>query len=270
MINDSTTYQAVRVGDVADWRLICVISSRRMCAYLKHTDPTRDLEVLFDESWRDDSSSLLSRIENLVYDHPQVLDDFSADIIIVAPHTIWVPTSIVEDDEEQIDTLFNRVYEAEPQDISASEVDDATALFSLLPGLNAFLQRTFPGARIHSHLAVMAQRFRDRSCDMTRVYIDVRDNEADFIAFDHRNLLMGATHTWHDPADIQYHLFNIMNVYNLDPRTTQVSLSGIRDIKNQLIDELRKQLDFVMLTMLPTLSTKVAMPLAGALMLRRD
>ena len=135
MINDSTTYQAVRVGDVADWRLICVISSRRMCAYLKHTDPTRDLEVLFDESWRDDSSSLLSRIENLVYDHPQVLDDFSADIIIDSgrkntrvrtnsrTHNIKIKKSIVVTDQNvwRFDTLHSHLVELSEMD-SFSEI----------------------------------------------------------------------------------------------------------------------------------------------------
>ena len=161
-MNESNTYQAVRIGDIADWRLICVISARGMGAWLKHANPTQEIVTLFDEKWTCHSDTLLERIENTVYDHPQVLDDFSADIAIVAPKSIWVPTAMVADDEEEAARLYNQIYTAEECDIMSEAVEDATSLFTLVPGLNAFLQRTFPGARLHSHLAVMARRFRER------------------------------------------------------------------------------------------------------------
>ena len=88
-MNESNTYQAVRIGDIADWRLICVISAQGIGAWLRHASPTQELVTLFDEKWNADSGSLLERIENTVYDHPQVLDDFSADIAVVAPRSIW-------------------------------------------------------------------------------------------------------------------------------------------------------------------------------------
>ena len=97
-MNEPRTYQAVRVGDVADWKLICEISARGMSARLKHTDPTQEMVTLFDEHWSD-GEDLLSKIENTVYDHPQVLDDFSAELTVIAPKSIWVPADIVEDDD---------------------------------------------------------------------------------------------------------------------------------------------------------------------------
>lgn len=267
-MNESNTYQAVRIGDIADWRLICVISARGMGAWLKHANPTQEIVTLFDEKWTCHSDTLLERIENTVYDHPQVLDDFSADIAIVAPKSIWVPTAMVVDDEEESARLYNQIYTAEECDIMSESVEDATSLFTLVPGLNAFLQRTFPGARLHSHLAVMARRFRERSADEPRIFIDIREGEADFLAFDRRNLIMAATHPWHAPSDLQYHLFNIMNVYGLDPTQVQVSLSGLRDLKTDLMRELRKTINYVMLTMVPGPGAKVEMPLAGSLLLR--
>lgn len=267
-MNDSNTYQAVRIGDIADWRLICVISSRGMSAYLKNVNPTEDVVTLFDEKWVSAEEGLLSKIENAVYDHPQVLDDFSADIVVVAPESIWVPTEMVEDDEEEASRLYNQVYAAEDSDIMSETVDDATCLYVLVPGLNAFLQRTFPGSRVHSHLAVMASRFRERSSDMPRIYAEIREGEVDFIAFDRRSLLMAATHRWNEMNDIQYHLFNIMNVYDLDPAEVQVSLSGLRDVKNELMRELRKTVSYVMLTMMPSIGSKAGMPVPASLMMR--
>lgn len=267
-MNETNTYQAVRIGDIADWRLICYISSSRMCAYLKHINPTEDIVTLFDERWKFESDSLLKKIENIVYDHPQILDDFTASVVINTPKSLWVPSRYVDDDEDEAYKLYNQVYEAEEIDIMTENVGNSTCLYTLVPGLNAFLQRTFPGARLHSHQAVMVDRFKERSSDMLRVYIDIRKNEADFISFDKTRFLTASTHNWRDINDIQYHLFNIMSVYGLNPEETQVSLSGIREVKNELLRQLRKTISFVMLTIMPSIGTKAGMPVPAAMLIR--
>ncbi len=266
-MNESNTYQAVRIGDIADWRLICSISARGMGAWLKHVNPTQDIITLFSEKWQEDEDSLLSRIENMVYDHPQVLDDFSSDIVIVAPKSIWVPTEVVGEDDDEAARLYNQVYPSSDSDIMSETVDDTMCLFTLVPGLNAFLQRTFPGARVHPHLGVLVRRFRERSSDMPRLYVDIREGEADYVAFDRKNLLIAATHSWHSPTDIQYHLYNILNVCHLDPTKVQVSLSGPSGLKTELMGELRRILNYVMLTMTPGPGQKAGMPLAASLLL---
>ena len=265
-MNGSNTYTAVRIGDVADWRLICEISATGMSAFLKHIDPMQEVVTLFEEKW-DAGDDLLKKIENAVYDHPQVLDDFSADIALTAPKAIWVPASVIDDDEEKAAALYNQVYKAEESEILSEQVADAVCLYCLVPGLKAFLMRTFPGARLHSHIAVMAARFRERPADIPRVYAEIRDRQVDILAFDGKKMLMAATHHWHETSDIQYHLFNVMNVYGLDPENVQLSLSGLRDVKNELMGEMRKTVSFVMLTMLPSLSN-VALPTVSSLLLR--
>lgn len=253
-MNNSNTYQAVRIGDVADWRLICEIGSRGMSAYLKHVDPTQEIVTLFEEKW-EPGGDLLKKIENAVYDHPQVLDDFSADIVLVAPRSIWVPSEIVEDDDDRAAELYNQVYDASEADILTDAVGDATCLYCLTPGLKGFLQRTFPGARVHSHLGVMTRRFRERIADMPRIYAEIREDEVDLLAFDGKKLLMAATHPWRDPNDIQYHIFNVINVYGLDPQELQLSLSGLKEVKAELMPQLRNTIAYVMHTMLPSLSS---------------
>lgn len=267
-MNDFNTYRAVRIGDTADWKLICEISTGGMSAYLKHSDPTQEIVALFEEKWKDDDN-ILQRIENVVYDHPQVLDDFSCDIVLTAPKAIWVPTRLVDADDDEIARLYNQIYRAAEEDILAESIGEATCLYSLVPGLNAFLSRTFPGSRVHSHLAVMASRFRERTADMPRIYVEMRHGEADILAFDGKKLLMAATHFWHDPADIEYHIYNVINVYGLDPAELQLSLSGLRDVKNLLMHDLRQNISFVMLTMMPTLdSGSIQLPPQVALLMR--
>lgn len=265
-MNSPNTYQAVRIGDVADWRLICEISSRGMSAYLKHIDPMQEVVTLFEEHW-DNGDNLLKQIENAVYDQPQVLDDFSADIAVVAPRSIWVPASEVDDDDERAAELYNQVYEAAESDIMTETAGNATCLYCLVPGLKGFLQRTFPGARIHSHLAVMAERFRERIADMPRVYAEIREGEVDILAFEGKKMLTAATHQWRHTNDIQYHIFNIINVYGLDPGEIQLSLSGLKDVKTELMPQLRNHIAYVMHTMMPSM-TGAQLPTSAALMAR--
>lgn len=269
-MNDSSTYQAVRIGDTADWRLICVISARGMSAYLRHIDPTQSIITLFDEKWQGSEDTLLELIENKVYDNPQILDDFSADIVLVAPKAIWVPTRLVADDEDEAGRLYAQVYAYGQADVMEQEVGDATCLYSLVPGLKAFLQRTFPGARVHSHLAVMVRNFRQRSADMPRIYVEIREGNVDFIAFNQKNLLMSATHPWSALEDIEYHLYNIMDIYGLDSKEVQISISGLREVKTELMNRLREHIRYVMLTMMPGIGVKSGMPLPASLLLRQD
>lgn len=280
--NDSNqqpaTYQAVRIGDIADWHLLACISADAMTAWLKHSDPSQPVVPLLSCRWNVKDENLLDRIESAVYDNPQILDDFSADIVVVTPHTLLVPSESVDDDDEEAVRLFNRVYCADESDIMMSGAGEATAIFSLTPGLKGFLQRTFPGARIHSHLGLMAERLRDRSYDVPRLYIDIRpdggdenrnEGEADFVAFDCRNLVMAASHRWSHPDDIKYHLFNIMQVFGLDPAKIQVSISGSVVFKNALVQELRQDIAYVVMTLMPGMAVKAGMPLPLSLLLRK-
>lgn len=271
-MNPSHTYRAVRIGDVADWRLICYISASGMSAWLRHSDPSEPVVPILEEKWEvKEEEGLLKRIEECVYDHPQVLDDFSADIILEASKKLWVPTERVADDEEQGEDWYADVFEADPMDIMAEEVGDATALFSLAPGLKAFLQRTFPGARLHSHVAVEVGKLRNRNADAQRIYIDIREGEADFLMFRGTEFISASTHMWSELSDIQYHLYNIMDIYGADARTVQVAVSGLSEAKAALLPLLRKQIAYVTLTTIPNIEgANGGLPLSVALVMKGE
>lgn len=267
--NDATRYSAVRIDDTAEWRLTVSMRRDGMSAYLRNEgDPTQSVVTLFEERWTEDDEGLLKRIEAAVYDHPQLLDDFSTDIVITTGRTLWAPDTAVDDPESEVE-IYNKVYSAEEEDIFVDEIDDMRCLYTLVPGLKAFIQRTLPGARTWCQQSVEVRRFRERGDEMPRVYIDIRDGEADFMAFSGRTLLLAATHPWRDPMDIAYHLFNILDVCGLDPQNCQVSLSGKREVKSALLGKLREHVQFVMLTMTPSMVGKTEMPLAAGLLVSR-
>lgn len=268
-MEENNGYRAVRIGDPSDWRLVMVIGSTGVEAYLRNVEnPMDEVETLFVEEWPSEDSGLLERIEGAVYDHPQLLDDFAADISVETPYALWAPEAVIDSDDDPGDRIFTTVYAARDEDIMRDYLEDKVCLYTLTPGLQGFLQRTFPGARIRCHQTVMVTRLEDRVVDMPRVYIDIRKGWADFVAFEGRKLLMSVTHEWREKEDIRYHLFNLLESYGLDPKEVHVSLSGLRDEKSELLKSLRQDVAYVMMTMVPGIATKAGMSLTAALLMR--
>lgn len=268
MDTNTSTPRPLRISDPSEWRLVCVITATGLEAYLRNLeDPTAEVECLLRESWGK-TENILKELENAVYDNPQLLDDFSTDMAIVSERTLWVPREVMESSDDMCDSYFTELFGGEQDDIMRDYLGDKVCMYTLTPGLRAFLDRTFPGARIRNQQSVIVARFGDRIADMPRIYIDIREGEADFIAFEDTRLLTAVTHDWRSIEDIQYHLFNIMDVYGLDRRHIHISLSGLKDEKRRLTALLRNEVAFVMMTMVPGIATKAGMSLTASLLMR--
>lgn len=178
------SYPFPRIGDISDWRLIVYIRKDGMSAYLKNVEnPTDPVSPVFHAYWEPKEEGILGDIENAVYDNSQILDDFSTDIIIETPRLLWVPERVLEE-EGMEEKIFTSVYPVEAEDVHNDMLEGMRCLYTLTPGLISFLRRTFPGARIMSHLTPEVKKFRERISDSPRLYIDIRGDEADFICFD--------------------------------------------------------------------------------------
>lgn len=255
-------------GDISDWRMVAVISDRGMRAYLRNMeDPTIAVEELFREKW-DVGEGLLARIENAVYDHPQILDDFTSEIIVTAPRALWMPAVQAEEDDELPFRIYNSVYSAREEDLSVDEFGELLNLYSLEPGLLPFLQRTFPGARVSNHLTILARRFREMGGDYPRLYIDVRDAEADFILYDGDRLLLGVTLPRHTLYDISYYVSTAIDEFGLRNEEIRVAVSGSPEEAKQVIDLLRERIPHLIHTVFSGAPQELEMPVVAALALR--
>lgn len=267
--NSDMESASMRVTDTAEWRMSVYISPAGISAYLKNIEnPMLPLKSVVSREWDVNSDTLLRNIENAVYDHPEMLDDFTTDIVVETPRTLWVPESTL-DYEGAEHSVYTSIYPAEPEDIMKDEIDGMVCLYTLIPGLQPFLLRTFPGARTMSHLYMPLQKFRSRTGELPRMYVDIRCREADFYLFDGRNMLLCATHAWASESDIEYHVFNILDIYGIDLKKVEISLSGLRDVKKSVMLNLRKFIDYVMLTMLPKIVDDNDMPLGLSLCVNR-
>lgn len=225
--------------DTGQWHLAVDISPRGIGAWLV---PDRSLgrapRVIMEESWKSSDEGLLSRIENAVYDNPTVLDDYSADIIIESDRQLWLPTELYPTDEDCAET-YTSVYGGDSYDIMVNDLKEEKVAFTLVAGLKSFMQRSFPGARIWSQQALLKEAAM-QSQDTFKCLLDIRENEADLVLADRSKLLCVATHPWKTTADIAYILFNTLHTYGVDPKETEVVMSGIHMTRQSLGKDIAK------------------------------
>lgn len=221
-----TVLTAADYADTGQWRMIVKIHPAGMSAHLENTihDDVEPQE-LFTASWDADPDNLLRNIENTVYDHPRVLDDFSAKIILFDRKTVFMPTELLVETEGAEDTFYTSLYPAEEADVMCQTDKDITAAFHLAPGLKGFLSRTFPGARIGCNLMGIVASNRHQGKGY-RLVLSVRECEADFVLLRDSDLLSASTHSWTSEADIVYHAFNLLDVYGIAPKDTAIICDG--------------------------------------------
>ncbi|MCM1291259.1 MAG: DUF3822 family protein [Prevotella sp.] len=267
IIYDGFTSDNLPSADPSERRLTICIGFGGIKAYLKNTvDVTAGYRTLIDASWKCDESELLRHIENTVYDHPEVLDDFECDIIIVSDKLLWIPSEIAED-EECRDKIFTDVFNVDSEnifeDIIKETPEHISAVYYLCPGLPSFIRRTFPGARVSSQLTQLFHRFYGRVTDEPSVFVDLRHDRMDMLIFNGKEFLLGATHRYADEHDAYYHILNCIRQCSLDEKRCEVYLSGNRNIRALLLNDLRDELTYVRNTMLPRIDAPAEMPTAA-------
>lgn len=218
---------AADYADTGQWRLIVRIYPDGMTAHLENTlHSDVEPQELFTSKWDVDSGALLQHIENSVYDHPRMLDDFSARITVYDPRTAFIPTELLLDTEGVEDHYYTMLYGGEPEDVMVDTDRDVTATSCLVAGLKGFLNRTFPGARVCNHLMEEVRHERKKG-DGKRLKITLREKDADFVLLDGEKLLSATTRNYFEGGDIAYYSFNLFSVYGVNPKEVSVESCGV-------------------------------------------
>ncbi len=235
-------------ADTGQWRLEATFSRTGARAVLHAIGrPEVAPRLLMDVSWPDDPEALAGRIQNAVYDNPQVLDDYSALIVIDTPHVAWVPVEVADSDNAE--ESFTAIYPGTAADVMRDTADasrqmaDAgrpVALYSLAPGLKAFLARTFPGARVRCAQALSLDRLRSLCPGGEAAGVFLRPEATDIILLRDGALQCAATRPAMPPSDTAYHLLNAMLTCGLDPAKARVPLFGDAAQTGQVADVLSR------------------------------
>lgn len=223
------------LADTGQWRLFMEISEDSMSAWLKSVDfqPPQCIAIL-NEKW-DGEFNLLDKIESAVYDNPRLLEDFATHIVVTTPYSLWIPGEFAEE-EEFDEKFFTSVYPAKEEDIMRDVDGEEICAYTLVPGLNSFLQRTLPGSKISSHLSVLKSFFPKLSPGVVsgdgylpsknRIYVNLRKQWADIFLFENDLFLSGSTHKWETVSDVAYFICLIASVYKIDTKSTELFIFG--------------------------------------------
>lgn len=249
-MNEGTLHLGMAsLADTGQWRMVVEISDRGMTALLKNVDYKETPTVtLFSRLWDEEScSDLLSALETAVYDNPRMLEDFATQVVVTTPAALWIPEEYT-DDEDFDESLFTDIYKADRADISADFSGGEVCLYTFLPGLNSFLNRTLPGCRIVSHHSVLKSFFEnsERSASESgpetdtssrTLYVNIREarggtrtmSDVDIYLFEEGHLLCGATHEWKTPSDLCYWTLLATHAYGFVPDECRLILASDAD-----------------------------------------
>lgn len=258
-------------ADTGQWRLIIYISRQKMAAFLKHAiDKEKPIMELFRQDWHTlENNDILKSIENAVYDHPSLLDDYATDIILDTQCVTFAPSELIEDKEDFELEIFEALYPANKGEVLSDSSSDLTCLFSFCEGLESFISRTLPGARIRNNLAILIDHFKNKGGDAPRVYIDIRNGLCDIIAFEGKKLLAASLREWKAEDDIAYMIFHLLQTYNLSPEKSEIYLSGLPETRLSLTDKLRNFCSYVVKTTLPEIIEEYSLPPAVGIIMAK-
>lgn len=234
-MTESTSYSGSRADllDTGQWHLAVNISRHGFGAWLvPELLSGRPPRVLADISWPASDEGLLNRIEDVVYDHPSVLDDYSADIIIECDRQLWLPASEYPTDEDCAEA-YTKAYGGDPYDVMVNELGEEKVAYMLTPGLKSFMQRSFPGARIRSQQSTLKESGSSVH-DACECLVEIREQRADFILFKRGMLQCATTHPWKTESDITFSLVSILSTFSASASETDLIMSGIREPRQNI------------------------------------
>lgn len=241
------------LNDTGQWKLIISIAENGMDARLENLFTPQAGEIqLFKKNWNPKEADVLACIEGTIYDNPRVLDDFATHIIIDTDKALWIPTSFT-DEEDFDEKLFTAVYPAEEEDIFADFGENEVCVYTLIPGLKSFLQRTLPGCRISCRLSMLKKGIEDRRREEmlseteepllpVRIYADIIGNDAIIFAYRNGEFLCGAVHPWVAPADIAYKILLTAHAYDIPQQEVSLELRGDETIRLEVAEYLQENL----------------------------
>lgn len=208
-------------ADTGQWRLVIYVSTSGMGAVLRHaSDLSRPAVRLFDDRWpRCEGRALLERIENCVYEHPAILDDYATEIVVETQRITWVPTEVLDSGDFPEERIFEALFPGE--EVMTDRGDTVSALFSLADGFDSFMARTIPGSRMRCHLAVLEAGLRKRIGYMAglRIYILRGTDKVTLFLYDGDRLVAATEHPMVSDEDVVRRLEELRQEWHFETVT---------------------------------------------------
>lgn len=214
------------------------------------------MEMTVGRHWQCEPVDALSRLEDAVYEQPTLFDDVATTLLLAPTATTVVPRELVGDDDDAIAAVLDRYDLSEAKDCFAEPIgdaDDNMLLYTLPAGMRGFLERCFPTEKVSHRLLPFLRCFMASASAEggDRMWADIHDKRVDVAAFRDGHLLLANTWHWHASSDILYYLVYCWRTLALDSGSGQLCVSGDASVRNSLLPELRKYINYVAMPSLP-------------------
>ncbi len=246
-----------RYADTRQYDLLLLISGTGIDAFFKEIGVVRAPELGPSDHRDADPEHTLKLIEDTIYDHPMLLEEYRLSLLIHTPQVLYFPSGVPT---ELIEECMKRVYDADHSEFFTEQQGQEICAFYICKGLKDFLQRTFPAVEIRHHLSPLKQQFCTASSSRTRVYADYDSKMLSLLAFDGTRFLHGSTHPVSSAADAAYFVFALWQRLGLTADSGELNVSGPKEARQEFMTLLRRHLNYVMLTLLPRLDGAEKIP----------
>lgn len=191
----------------------------------------------------------LEKLEEAIYDTPELLGDFASVAIIVDTADF---TLIPLEAESQAQLLFDMaVVGSEMMDRVMCPIYPSNTL--LVMGLRhefaRFLRRTFPDAKIYHPLQLLGEYFGARFTaggNGKRLYATLHKENAYLAVFDRKNLRGSVRREVKDPMDAVYYIISMLNSLQMNLMEDEVFVAGETSSRNSVMKILRDYIVHVM------------------------
>lgn len=247
-------------------RMYLCVSGQELEGFLLPSDGTAEGASRIYVPFDGDRTDLLKSIENAVYDHPEILEDNPADIIIDTPSVLFFPSSL---DADALDVLMDKIYGSDSGDYFVrDEGDGISSAFTLCNRLKGFIDRTFPGLPVRNQFSPLIQKYSAKGSGR-RLYAVLGKNKVDIMCFAGRRLLNASSHVAALPEDMAYYICMVWNQYGLNPQEDEVFIGGDKAMREKIVPVLRQFIHFVRHTPGPTLPFEFTLSEAVSVLYRQ-
>lgn len=249
--------QNIDFSDHTVWRLLLTVGMKDMRATFLDTKTGR-LVPYSSRTWQCDDADVLKNIEDAVYEDPMLLDDYDVSIFIRPKVTLFVPPQEYAGRDDRIAEALSLVDGSENKDIWSEPIGEALALYSTPGGVKGFLSRSFLTEDVHHALCPVVEEFTRKAAMAggERMWVSLEENRLDVAAFREGRLLMANTWDFSHPADAAYYILYAWKTLEFSPSEAELSISGCKPVRDEIMPILRNYLTYVRLTMFPARITK--------------
>lgn len=234
------------------WRLAMRVGEQAVDVAIN--TPLEDHALIYRHFELDSGMEPLAAFEDLIYDNPLLLSDFSkVDVLIDTPRFTLVPTEIGSD-EARADIVQAIWPDPALTTLAQPLPTGETLLMAVDSGLVSFLRRTFLEGRILHPIGVLATYFSARSQqgNASKLFCRLRPGAVDMVGLAQGRLVAATSAEAPTSEDMAYFILATAQTCGLSLDADELCLYGQAELRERVTPLLRPLARYVMPVIFPS------------------